>query len=147
MQPLVITLTGLFVLWVFILPYILPGLECFGVINLTQSLLKGLFDCHLLIQSLTLRSKNQTYFSVACGVDWSITVLPTSDLYIHIYIYIHTYIYIYYIYILYTQGGPQKCPYFSLAITFTKVRKPSRSFLHRYWKFIELFWWKPLYNQ
>ena len=26
------------------------------------------------------------------------------------------------------QGGPQKCPYFSLAITFTKIRKPSRFF-------------------
>ena len=42
------------------------------------------------------------------------------------------------------QGGPQKCPYFSLAITFTKIRKRSRFFLHRYWKFIEFFWWKPL---
>ena len=42
------------------------------------------------------------------------------------------------------QGGPQQCPYFSLAITFTKTRKPSRFFLHRYWKFIEFFWWKPL---
>ena len=42
------------------------------------------------------------------------------------------------------QGGPQKCPYFSLTITFTKIRKPSRFFLHRYWKFIEFFWWKPL---
>ena len=41
-------------------------------------------------------------------------------------------------------GGPQKCPYFSLAITFTKIRKPSRFFVHRYWKFIELFLWKPL---
>ena len=40
------------------------------------------------------------------------------------------------------QGGPQKYPYFSLAITFTKIRKPSRFFLHRYWKFIKLFWWK-----
>ena len=37
------------------------------------------------------------------------------------------------------QGGPQKCPYFSLAITFTKIKKPSRFFLHRYWKFIEFF--------
>ena len=27
------------------------------------------------------------------------------------------------------QGGPQKCPYFSLAITFTKIRKSSRFFL------------------
>ena len=26
------------------------------------------------------------------------------------------------------QGGPQKCPYFSLAITFTKIRKPWRFF-------------------
>ena len=34
------------------------------------------------------------------------------------------------------QGGPQKCPYFSLAITFTKTRKPSRFFLHRYWKVV-----------
>ena len=42
------------------------------------------------------------------------------------------------------QCGPQKCPYFSLAITFTKIRKPSRFFLHSYWKFIELFWWEPL---
>ena len=42
------------------------------------------------------------------------------------------------------QGGPQKCPYFSLAITFTKIRKPSRLFVHRYWKVIEFFWWKPL---
>ena len=41
-------------------------------------------------------------------------------------------------------GGPQKCPYFSLAKTFTEIRKPSRLFLHRYWKFIELFLWKPL---
>ena len=41
------------------------------------------------------------------------------------------------------QGGPQKCLYFSLAITFTKIRKPPRFFLHRYWKFIEFFWWKP----
>ena len=30
------------------------------------------------------------------------------------------------------QGVPQKCPYFSLAITFTKTRKPSRSFLNGY---------------
>ena len=37
------------------------------------------------------------------------------------------------------QGGPQKCPYISLAITFTKIRKPSRFFLHSYWKFIEFF--------
>ena len=46
---------------------------------------------------------------------------------------------------IYIQGSPQKCPcfsYFSLAITFTKIRKPSRFFLHRYWKFIKLFWWK-----
>ena len=42
------------------------------------------------------------------------------------------------------QGGPQKCPYFSLAITFPNIRKPSRFFLHSYWKFIEFFWWKPL---
>ena len=42
------------------------------------------------------------------------------------------------------QGGPQKCPYFSLVITFTKIRKSSRFFLHRYWKFIEFFWCKPL---
>ena len=42
------------------------------------------------------------------------------------------------------QGGPQKCPYFSLAITFIKIRKSSRFFLHRYWKFIEFFWCKPL---
>ena len=41
------------------------------------------------------------------------------------------------------QGGPQKCPYFSLAITFTKIRKSSRFFLHRYCKFIEFVWWKP----
>ena len=45
------------------------------------------------------------------------------------------------------QGGPQKCPYFSLGITFTKIRKPSRFFLHRYWKFVEFFWCKPLWNQ
>ena len=44
--------------------------------------------------------------------------------------------------IYYLQGGQQKCRYFSLAITFTKIRKPSRFFLHRYWKFIKLFWWK-----
>ena len=49
-----------------------------------------------------------------------------------------------YIYNIYIQGGPQKCPYFSLAITFTKIRKPSRFFLHSYWKFVEFFWWKPL---
>ena len=42
------------------------------------------------------------------------------------------------------QGGPQKCPYFSLAITFTKKRKPTKFFLHRDWKFIEFFWCKPL---
>ena len=42
------------------------------------------------------------------------------------------------------QGVPQKCPYFSLEITFTKIRKPSGFFLHRYWKFIEFFWCKPL---
>ena len=35
------------------------------------------------------------------------------------------------------QGGLQKCPYFSLAITFTNIRKPLRFFLHSYWKFIE----------
>ena len=34
------------------------------------------------------------------------------------------------------QGGPQKCCYFSLAITFTKTRKPSRFFFHRYWKIV-----------
>ena len=45
---------------------------------------------------------------------------------------------------LYLHGGPQICPYFSLAITFTKIRTPSRFFLHRYWKFKEFFWWKPL---
>ena len=37
------------------------------------------------------------------------------------------------------QGGPQKYPYFSLAIIFTKIRKPFSFFLHRYWKFIEFF--------
>ena len=37
------------------------------------------------------------------------------------------------------QGGPQKCPFFSLAITFIKIRKFSRFFLHRYWKFVEFF--------
>ena len=42
------------------------------------------------------------------------------------------------------QGDPQKYPYFSLAITFTKIRELSRYFLHSYWKFIELFFWKPL---
>ena len=42
------------------------------------------------------------------------------------------------------QGGPQKCPNFSLEIAFTKIRKPSTFFLHRYWKFIEVFWWQPL---
>ena len=44
----------------------------------------------------------------------------------------------------YIQGGPQKCPYLSLEITFTKIRKPSKFFLHRYWKFIEFFWCKPV---
>ena len=39
--------------------------------------------------------------------------------------------------VLYIQGGPQKCPYFSLAIIFTKIRKPSRFFLHRNLKFLE----------
>ena len=34
------------------------------------------------------------------------------------------------------QGGPQKCSSFSLAITFTKVKKPLRFFLHRYWIFL-----------
>ena len=33
---------------------------------------------------------------------------------------------------LYIQGDPQKCPYFSLAMPFTKIRKASRFFLHRY---------------
>ena len=33
---------------------------------------------------------------------------------------------------------PQKCSYFSLAITSTKIRKASRLFIHRYWKFIIL---------
>ena len=44
----------------------------------------------------------------------------------------------------YIQGGPQKCPYFSLAITFVKEKRKtsSRFFLHRSWKFIEFFWWK-----
>ena len=37
------------------------------------------------------------------------------------------------------QGDPQKSPYFSLAITFTKIWKTSRFFLHRYWKFIDSF--------
>ena len=45
---------------------------------------------------------------------------------------------------LITQGGPEKCPFFSLAITVTKIRKASRFFLHRHWKFIEFFWCKPL---
>ena len=31
-----------------------------------------------------------------------------------------------YLMYLYIHGGPQKCPYFSLAITFTKIRKPLR---------------------
>ena len=39
------------------------------------------------------------------------------------------------------QGGPKKSPYFSLTITFTIIRKPSRFFLH---KSIEFFWCKPL---
>ena len=42
------------------------------------------------------------------------------------------------------QGGPQKCPYFPLAIIFTKIRKASRFFLHKYWKFTEFFWRKPV---
>ena len=42
------------------------------------------------------------------------------------------------------QGSPQNCPYFSLAIGFTKIRKPSGFFLRRYWKFIEFFWCEPL---
>ena len=41
LQPLLITLAGLSILRFFILPYNLPGLECSGVINLTQSLLKS----------------------------------------------------------------------------------------------------------
>ena len=44
----------------------------------------------------------------------------------------------------YIQGGPQKSPFFSLTIMFTKIRKPSRFCLHSYPKFIEVFWWKPL---
>ena len=59
-----------------------------------------------------------------------------------IYIYIYIYIYKIYVYI-YIQRGPQKCPYFSLSIIFTKIKKPSRFFLHRYWKFKQFFWWKP----
>ena len=58
LQPLVITFTKLFLLWVFTLPYILPDLECSGVIHLTQSLLKVFFECPLSIQSLTLRSNS-----------------------------------------------------------------------------------------
>ena len=38
------------------------------------------------------------------------------------------------------QGAPQKYHCFSLAKTFTKIRKPWRFFLHKYWKFTELFW-------
>ena len=34
--------------------------------------------------------------------------------------------------VIFIQGGPKRCPYFSLAITFTKIWKPSRFFLHRY---------------
>ena len=30
------------------------------------------------------------------------------------------------------KDGLQKCPYFSLSITFTKIRRPSRFFLHSY---------------
>ena len=41
-------------------------------------------------------------------------------------------------------GWLTKMSLFSLAIIFTKIRKPSRFFLHRYWKFIEFFWWKLL---
>ena len=52
------------------------------------------------------------------------------------YVYMHTYMYMYkyavymntYVPMLYVQGGPQKCPYFSLVITFTKLSKPSRFF-------------------
>ena len=52
------------------------------------------------------------------------------------YVYMHTYMYMYmhavymntYVLILYIQGSPHKFPYFSLAITFTKLRKPSRFF-------------------
>ena len=44
----------------------------------------------------------------------------------------------------YLQGGLQKCPYFSFAINFTKIKKLSIFFLHRYWKFIEFFWCKSL---
>ena len=44
----------------------------------------------------------------------------------------------------YIQGGPQKSPFFSLAITFAKIRKPWRFCLHSYWKFIEVFWWNQL---
>ena len=42
------------------------------------------------------------------------------------------------------QGGPQKCPYFSLTITFTKIGKPSRFFLCSYRNFMEFFSWKTL---
>ena len=38
-------------------------------------------------------------------------------------------IYIYLLYIYIYRDGPQKCPYFSLEITFIKIRKPSGFFL------------------
>ena len=43
--------------------------------------------------------------------------------------------------LIYT-GWSTKISLFFLAINFTKIRKTSRFFLHRYWKFIEFFWWK-----
>ena len=57
LQPLSLSPIVYFVSF-YILPYILPGLECSRVINLIQSLLKVLFDCHLSIKSLTLRSNS-----------------------------------------------------------------------------------------
>ena len=60
----------------------------------------------------------------------SCTYIFTYILYVYIYIYIYYIcIYVIYIYIyIYIQGSPQKCPFFSLAITFTKIRKPSLFF-------------------
>ena len=39
----------------------------------------------------------------------------------------------------YLQSGLQKCLYFSLVITFTKIGKPSRFLLPSHWKFMEFF--------
>ena len=67
-------------------------------------------------------------------------LLGFYGIYIYIYICIYIYIKYMYIYIYIDRVAHKNVPIF-LWRFFTKIREPSRFFLHRYWKFIQFFWW------